>query len=62
MRDAKWTERVDVGRPPLLESIKRESGCKSQGRKIEKEGNSVVLREEKLGFLTNPILPPKKTF
>ena len=60
MRDAKWTERVDVGRPPLLESIKRESGCKSQGRKIEKEWNSIVLREA--GTSYKPHFATKKTF
>jgi len=33
---------------------------KSRGRRIEKEGNSFVLREEKLSFLTNPILPSER--
>ena len=60
VRQAKWTESVAVGRPSFLEKIKKESGHKSRGRRIEKEDNSLVLREEQLGFLINPILPPKK--
>ena len=59
VRQAKWTESVAVGRPFFLEKIKKESDYKSKGRRIEKEDNSFVLKEEKLGFLTNPILPPK---
>ena len=60
VRQAKWSESVAVGRPSFLERIKKDSGHKSRGRRIEKEGNSFVLREEKLGCLTNLIPPPKK--
>jgi len=60
VRQEKWTESVAVGRPSFLERIKKESGHKSRGRTIGKEGNSLVLREEQLGCLTNLIPPPKK--
>ncbi|MBN2434536.1 MAG: transposase [Spirochaetes bacterium] len=60
VREAKWTESVAVGRPSFLQRIKKEGGNKSRGRRIEKEGNFFILREENLGFLTNLILPSKK--